>query len=150
MNLKNYTSNVPAHTTISYIEAYLSNCGVDRIAKEYSPNKQPCALFFRVSLGEKSYTIRLPSNIEAVQETLWREYCAAVTRPRKTKEDFADQAGRTAWKIQQDWVQVQMSLIKLKQVDVVQAFLAFIWDGSQTYYDYLKAGKFKALPETTG
>lgn len=150
MNLKNYTSSVPAHQTISYIEAYLAECGVDGIAKEYDSTKRPCALFFRVTLGEKKFCIRLPAKIAEVQESLWRDYCTSHSRPRKVKEDFAEQAARTAWKIQHDWVQVQMSLVKLKQVDFIQAFLAFIWDGSQTYYDYLKAGKFKALPESTG
>jgi hypothetical protein len=63
------------------------------------------------------------------------------------KEDFLEQAERTAWKIQQDWVQVQMSLIKLKQADMLQVFMAYVWDGEQTFYERLKGRGFKQLAE---
>lgn len=146
MNLKNYTSNVPANTTISYMETYLAECGVSGITKEFKAGI-PVALFFHVQVGSKMFTIRLPAKVDEVHEFLWREYLTGAIRPRKTKEDFLDQASRTAWKIQQDWVQVQMSLIKLKQVDFIQVFMGFVWDGEQTYYDRLKGGGFKQLPE---
>jgi hypothetical protein len=149
MNLKNYTSNVSAETTISYIEAYLADCGVTGITKQIEQGK-PVALFFHIELGQAGkYTIKLPAKVADVHEYLWRDYCANAIKPRKVKADFADQACRTAWKIQQDWVQVQMSLIKLKQVDFLEVFMGFIWDGNQTYYNSLKGSGFKALPERT-
>lgn len=149
MNLKNYTSNVPALTTISYIEAYLANCGVNGVTKQFE-NKIPVALFFHIEINTRRFTIRLPAKVNEVQDFFWREYCSATSRPRKTKQDFQEQALRTAWKIQQDWVQVQMSLIKLKQVDFLEVFMGFLWDGKQTYYASLKDGEFKALlPEKT-
>lgn len=148
--LKNYTSTTPAMQTLSFIEAYLSSCpGVSGIAKEIKGG-QVHALFFRIEVTGRTHTVRLPAKVDEVQEVLWKDYCCATRRPRKTKEDFREQAIRTAWKIQQDWVQVQMSLIKLKQVEFLQVFLAFIWDGNQTYYDFIKGGNFKALPHTTG
>lgn len=146
MNLKNYTSNVPAITTISYIEAYLMSCGATGIAKEIK-GKQVVAILFQVEDGKIPRTIKLPANVEGVLEFLWREYCVSSVRPRKTKADFVEQANRTAWKIMQDWTQVQMSLVKLKQADLLQVFLPYVWDGNQTYYEYLKHGNFKALPE---
>lgn len=144
MNLKNYTSSVPASQTIAYIEAYLAGCGVTAIAKDYD-NGKPIALFFRVNFGNREYTIRLPARIDRVQEFLWQEYCASVSKPRKAKEDFSEQATRTAWKIQQDWVQVQMSLIKLKQVDFLEVFMGFVWDGNQSYFQLLESRDMKAL-----
>lgn len=146
MNLKNYTSSVDANTTISYIETYLADCGVTGISKEFK-NSTPVALFFHIDMSGRIFTIRLPAKVDQVHEYLWREYCISHSRPRKTKEDFLDQAAKTAWKIQQDWVQVQMSLIKLKQVDFIQVFMGFVWDGKQTFYDRLKTGDFKQLPE---
>lgn len=148
MNLKNYTSNIPAHTTISYIEAYLAQCGVEGISKQYD-NGIPVALFFHVNLPPSRYTVRLPAKVDEVQEFFWKEYVASTKRPRKTKEDFREQSLRTAWKIQQDWVQVQMSLIKLKQVDFLEVFMGFLWDGRQSQYQLEMARKFKALPSTT-
>jgi len=149
MNLKNYSSSVPAHQTIAYIEAYLADCGVSGVTKQYE-GKVPAALFFHIDLGPSGrFTIRLPAKVVEVQDYLWRDYCASTRRPRKVRADFEEQAARTAWKIQQDWVQVQMSLIKLKQVDFLQVFMGFLWDGKQSYYDAIKGAGFKALAEKT-
>lgn len=145
MNLKNYTSSTPAHQTIAYIEAYLAECGVSGITKEIL-NGTPVSLFFHIDLGNnQKFTIRLPAKVAEVHEYLWKAYCTSVSKPRKTKEDFKEQATRTAWKIQQDWVQVQMSLIKLKQVDFIEVFMGFLWDGEQSYYQQLKGSGFKQL-----
>lgn len=150
MQLKNYTSSIPVGTTLSYLEAYLSDCpGVEAIAKEIKSGVVT-SLMFQVNTPDGKHTVRLPARVAEVQEYMWKDYCLSTRRPRKTKEDFAEQAARTAWKIQQDWVQVQMSLIKLKQAEVLQVFLGYIWDGGQTYYEFLKDKKFKALPERTG
>lgn len=148
MNLKNYTSNVPASTTISYIEAYLAQCGVTGISKQYD-NGIPVAIFFHVEFPPSKYTIRLPAKVEEVHDVMWKEYVAGRKQPRLKKEDFREQAARTAWKIQQDWVQVQMSLIKLKQADFRELFMAFLWDGKQSYYQSLANGGFKQLPQST-
>lgn len=146
MNLKNYTSSVPAHTTISYIEAYLMDVGATGIMKRIEGG-QVVAIVFEISDEEgKNRLVKLPANVNSVHEYLWNDYVTTRSRPQKTKEDFLEQAGRTAWKIMQDWVQVQMSMIKLKQMSVLQVFLPMIFDGKQTYYEYLQGNKFKALP----
>lgn len=150
MNLKNYTSSVPALTTISYIEAYLADAGVLGIAKEFGPDKQPVAVFFQVQEGDKKFSVRLPAKVADVHEYLWRDYATTHPRPKKTKADFLEQASRTAWKIQLDWVQVQISLIKLRQADVLQVFMAYIWDGEQTVYEKVKGAGFKQLPQYAG
>lgn len=147
MNLKNYTSSKPAHRTISYIEAYLADCGVSGVIKEYE-DKVPVSLMFNIKLGNQSFTIKLPARVAEVHEYIWRDYVTGKKRRlQKTKADFLEQATRTAWKIQQDWVQVQMSLIKLKQVDFLEVFMGFLWDGKRSFYQELKGGGFKALPE---
>lgn len=148
MNLKNYTSSTPAHQTISYIEAYLASAGVSGISKQYD-NGQPSAIFFHIDLPPNRFTVRLPARVSDVQEYLWQDYCSKTRRPRKDKADFLDQAARTAWKIQQDWVQVQISLIKLKQADFLEVFMGFLWDGKQSYFQSLENTKFKQLPQST-
>lgn len=145
MNLKNYTSKVPSHVTISYIEAYLADCGVTGISKQFDAGV-PVALFFHVDMGTKRFTVRLPARVKEVHEFLWKEYVTSRTQPRLKKEDFLVQAASTAWKIQQDWVQVQMSLIKLRQADFVEVFMGFIYDGEQSYYERVSAAGFKQLP----
>jgi hypothetical protein len=149
MNLKNYTSSVPVHQTISYIEAYLAQCGVTGISKEYGPGGIAAAIYFHIEFPPNRYTIRLPAKVDMVQEQLWQDYVARTKRPRLKKEDFAVQAARTAWKIQQDWVQVQMSLVKLKQADFREVFMGFLWDGKQSYFQMIEDNKFKQLPQST-
>ena len=63
-----------------------------------------------------------------------REYVLNSHKRRK-RSDFREQAQRTAWKILQDWVEVQMSMIKLKQADPMQIFLPYVVtnDGTTVY-----------------
>ena|SRR5277367_5332630 len=147
MNLKNYTSNVPAMTTIAYIESYLTGSGlVTGITKEIKSGRT-VSLVFNTEQDGKMFTVRLPAQVEKVHEFLWHEYMSNSKRPRKTKEDFLEQAERCAWKIQQDWVQIQMSLIKLKQASILQVFMAYVWDGEQTFYEKLKGSVFRQIAQ---
>ena len=145
MNIKNYTSGIPANRTIGDIESLLIVAGATAVAKEVK-EKTVVAVMFQLPCDGRSQTIRLPANVEAVQDWLWKEHVSGAVRNKRTKDDFREQAERTAWKIMLDWTQVQISLIKLKQADALQVFLPYIWDGGQTYYEYLKGNKFKALP----
>lgn len=109
---------------------------------------QLVALCFNVTLPNgKPVTIKLPANHKAVHDSLKKE----VRRPRKgTLERLEDQAMRTSWKLMQDWVEVQISLIKMQQVDFLQVFLPYVWDGKKTFYAALKENKFLALPKMSG
>lgn len=148
MNLKNYTSSVPAHTTISFIEQYLAECGVLNVSKDYDANKQPTSLMFEIMDGEHRFKVKLPAKVADVHKYLWRDYVNSHTRPKKTEKDFIEQASRTAWAIQRDWVQIQMTLIVLKQARPLEVFLAYVWDGKQTVFQRLDSGHMKnLLPE---
>lgn len=156
MNLKNYTSDVPAGVTISRIQNLLIEAKVNGITMEYGPNSEIVALLFHVHL-DRSYSIRLTANVDGVHDTFWKEYVGkdrlnaegtALLWPRnkkKRKADFRQQAERTAWKLQEDWVRVQLSLLLLQKVDFLQVFMAYLWDGKQTFYQRLKNTDFLAL-----
>ncbi len=160
MNIKNYTSNVPAGTTINRIQNLLIAAKVNGITMEYGPQGEIQALLFHVDL-DRRYSIRLTANVDAVHETFWREYVGndrpyklqggdetcSNGRKRLKKSSFRQQAERTAWKLQEDWVRVQMSLLLLQKVDFLQVFMAYLWDGKQTFYTRLKEGGLLALPE---
>jgi len=142
-NIKNYTSGVPVSRTIARIEEILADAGVQGISKDYKDGKL-LALSFRVVLhAEKPVAIRLPANVQAVYDVMK----ASVKRPRRgTLEKLQDQAERTSWKLMQDWVEVQISLIKMQQADFLQVFLPYVWDGEKDFYHALKAKQFLALP----
>jgi len=144
MNIKNYTSNVPVERTISRIEQVLASAGAVGIIKDYSAGRL-VSLSFRVTLPTgKAVEVRLPANHEAVYQTL----CKDIRRPRKgTMEKLQDQSLRTSWKLMQDWVEVQISLIKMQQADFMQVFLPYVWDGNKTFYAALKDQNYLMLPD---
>lgn len=164
MDLKNYTSDVAHSVTIGRIQGTLIEARVNGLSMEYGPTGEITALLFHVDL-DRRYSVRLTANVDAVQDAFWTEYVgnermtqdgnAVLNNGRsgnkkKRKADFREQALRTAWKIQQDWVEVQLSLLKLQKVDFLQVFLAYLWDGKQTFYQSLKDSKFMALPAPKG
>lgn len=164
MFLKNYTSDVPVSQTIYRIEQVLIKCGVSGITKEYGPQAEVSAIKFHIKVDPNmpEITIRLPADRDAAQKALWLDYVdgdkltadgSALqwnARKKKTKADFKDQGERTAWKLVQDWIEVQMSMIQMKQADTLQVFLPYVWDGKQTVYQKIKDAGYRALlPERT-
>lgn len=152
MFLKNYTSSVPVSVTIGRIESILIRCGVQGITKEYGPQGETSALTFHINQGESRIAIRLPASRDDALNALWADYCEkhpSEWKRRNKRKDFAEQAERTAWKLMQDWIGVQMSLIQMKQADTLQVFMPFVWDGRRTFYQAIKDDGYKALlPET--
>lgn len=163
MFLKNYTSDVPVSQTIYRIEQVLIKCGVSGITKEYGTNAKVTAITFHIAMeGMPTMTIRLPADEAAATQALWLDYADGDkltadgnslhwnTRKKKSKADFVEQGERTAWKIIQDWVEIQMSMIQTHQAEWMQVFLPYVWDGKKTYYQAVKANNFRAmLPERT-
>ena len=143
MRIKNYTSTVPVSRTVARIEECLARAGASAIMKDYDHGRLTAICFkIRMATG-REVAIRLPADEDAVYRVLEK----AVRRPRKdTVDRLRDQAQRTAWKLQQDFVEVQLSLIEMEQTDPMRAFLAYVWDGTRTFYDCLQAGGFKMLP----
>lgn len=153
MFLKNYTSSVPVSVTIGRIEAILIRCGVQGITKDYGPQGETVALTFHIQQGESKVAIRLPANREDALNAFWADYCERHPKEwlrKKTRKDFVQQAERTAWKLMEDWVAVQMSLIQMKQAETLQVFMPFVWDGKRTLYQMVKESGYRLLlPEKT-
>lgn len=143
MNIKNYTSTVAVNLTVARIEQLLAEAGVSSVSKDYEQGTLMALSFCIPVPTGKPMTVRLPANAAAVFETMKKE----VKRPRSgTMEKLKEQSRRTAWKLMQDWIAVQISLIQMQQADVIQVFLPYLWDGERTFYHHLKAGGFKQLP----
>lgn len=158
MFLKNYTSDVAPHITINRIEQVLIRCGVMGITKQYvGTNGEIAAITFQLETPRGSTAVRLPADKARALDALWADYTEGCTltekgdtvdwprSKKKRKLDFAEQAERTAWKLVQDWVEVQMSMIQMKQADTLQVFMAYVYDGRRTYYEALRESGFKGL-----
>lgn len=72
MNLKNYTSNVPASTSMAKIEKCIVQAGATDISKKYEMNV--CiAITFRMMVNNVPVFFQLPAKVEACFDVLWRE-----------------------------------------------------------------------------
>jgi hypothetical protein len=143
MNLKNYTSEVPAITSMGRIERCLVEAGATDISKKYEDGI--CrAIRFRMPINNIPVFFELPARVDSCYKVLW----ADVKRPRPdTKKKIEQQAERTAWKIICEWVECQLSMIKLEQAEALQVFLPYVWDPAkeETFFEKLKKTNYKAL-----
>lgn len=146
MNIKNYTSTVPASTSISRIQKVLVELGATDISMKYDPTtKILIAISFRIVItGQMPMFFQLPAKVGPCFDVLWKE----VKRPQPdTKRKTFEQAERTAWKIVSDWVEIQAAMIILEQAEPLQIFLPYVYNPATdtTFYDQLKESKFKLL-----
>lgn len=145
--IRNYTSGTPVDRSVNFIEKKLVEAGARHIAKQYD-NGALCAIVFSLERpGAKPFPIKLPANVGQCERIL----LARVKRPRKsTGQKVRDQAERTAWKLLADWVDIQVAMIKLGQVEALEIFLPYMFNSfsGTTFYQELKASNFKALSFT--
>lgn len=143
MNIKNYTSEVPVENSMMKIEKLLVNIKADRISKAYKDGV--CiSIKFVITINQIPVMFDLPANVEACFKALW----ADISRPQAgTRQRIEKQAERTAWKIVCDWVEIQCTMILLKQLEPLQAFLPYTYNEStgKTFYSTLKETNYKAL-----
>ena len=148
--LKNYTSTVPAKRSIEYIEAKLVQHGATQIMKIYHKDYRLKAMFFSIRIDGVDMPFKLPANVDQCEKVLMANLSPRVQPV--TRKKVPQQAERTAWKILQDWVEVQMAMIELAQVDVMEVFLPYLFDGKEdkTFYEKMKLkGLQKLLPAGT-
>lgn len=141
--VKNYTSSVPATRSVQHIENKLITHGAKNILKLYE-NKKLTGIAFILDLNGNELPFRLPVRISNVEKMLKTQ----VRRPRKdTYKNISAQAERTAWKLLADWVDIQISLIELQQVQFLEVFLPYVYDYTkeQTFFEKLEQNNFRQL-----
>lgn len=147
MNIKNYTSEVPASRSIASAEETLISIGARNIMKEYDGFGKVDCLVFSVPRpnNEGVIAFKLPSNRVGIKKLLLKQYKYA---PNKSQiENAENQAERTAWKNIKEWVELQAVMIKLDQVEMIQVFLPYAYDlqKRETLFEKIKSNGFKAL-----
>lgn len=147
MNLKNYTSEINPAKSIASIENILVAAGATDIAKKYE-GSTCSAITFRIMVDNNGVKqplfFQLPAKVEGVFKIFWAKRTQKTEAQRR---NVMEQAERTAWKIVRDWVEIQLSMIKLNQAEVIEVFLPYIYNPNtnQTFYNQLKDGGFKQL-----
>lgn len=142
MAIKNYTSTVPMINSIQRIEHRLAQAGASHIAKTYSDGK-PIGMVFQIVDDGIPRTFKLPAKTERVFD--WLKLQRKKPPTKAQMEQLKAQADRTGWKILSDWIDIQISLIELKQADVREVFLPYMYDPTSdaTLFERLDANNFQ-------
>jgi len=149
MPIKNYTSSVPVSRSVQYIVDKLVRHGARNIMQLYNEKKQLTGICFITDQNGKNMPFKLPARVDNCEKVLR----AQVRRPTEEKyKKIREQAERTAWKLVSDWVDIQMSLIALDQVEFLEVFLPYVYFPAQekTYFEQLKGSGFLAITEDAG
>jgi len=145
MALKNYTSSVSAARSIAYIEAKLAQNGATQILKEYGKDQRVVGISFLIPVNGKDMFFKLPAKVAQCEKVL-RAGLSSRARP-ETHKKIAAQAERTAWKILCDWVETQMAMVELTQVEIMEIFLPYVYNSvtKTTFFEQIKSTNYKAL-----
>ncbi len=147
MNIKNYTSTVPASRSLSKIEQLLIEAGATNITKDIENGAvKQIHFLIKESNFSQPILIRLPIEIDVVYKILRDE----IKKPRRgTLDKLRDQATRTAWKIVADWLEIQLTMIKFKQRKLIQIFLPDAVDQktNQTFFQIIENNNYNLLTQ---
>lgn len=142
-NIRNYTSSVNADDSVTRIEKKLVEHGASRIMKEYDGFGNVSAISFQVLHNKQPLNFQLPARVEPVFK-LFMQGKNGVTETQK--KNIYQQAKRTAWKNVNDWVDIQMTMIALDQVEFAEVFLPYMLVAPHTtVYQKANENGFKAL-----
>jgi hypothetical protein len=118
MALKNYTTKVPANRSVQEIQDMLQKAGAIGVLLEYEKGTGRIeGLSFQIEFDGKKMGFKLPLQ--------WREAQKVLANEGNSRANDDDYAYRVAWRIMRDWVDVQVALITIKQVQLVQVFLPY-------------------------
>lgn len=143
MPLKNYTSQVPASRSIAYIESKLAAHGARQIMKDYDADGRVSKVSFMIEhrFGDRLLPVfyKLPAQVDRCEQAMLAEL-GPRTRA-ETRKKIPAQAERTAWKIVSDWIDAQLAMVELAQVDLQQVMLPYTYspEKDQTLYEMVQA-----------
>ena len=149
MILKNYTTNKDCNRTISEIEQTLAKLGARKVLKEYDDAGNVSVIQFIIPINDREIPIKLPSRIDripaALRHVLNNEKLSSSQQSlirRAMKEP--GRAANIGWRIIQDWLEAQIAVMTLDQINLMEALLPFtVWAGSgKTLYELMESTNF--------
>lgn len=142
MNLKNYTTEVPASRSIDYIERLLVEFGAHNIMKAYTAGRCT-SISFIIDVDGQRMPFKLPANVNRVAKWLQGK------KPTLKAETIQAQAERIAWRQQHEILHLQLGQIETTQLDRLQVLFGYLYNAERdvTFYEEAKASGFKGMLE---
>lgn len=134
MTVLNYTTKVPAPTTIGEVQALLVKGGARSVSMTYDEHGRAAGISFVVETGYgvRSFLLPVP-DLRKIGEIILREVPRDKQRPYMREPA---QAERVAWRIVKDWLEAQLAIIKIEAVALDQVMLPYMTDDAgRTVYD---------------
>ena len=127
--LKNYTTKVPANRSVQEIQEMLIKTGASGVLMEYEKGTGRIeGLSFQIEFDGKKMGFKLPLQ--------WRDAQKVLASEGNRRADDDDYTYRVAWRILRDWVDIQVTLIEIKQVQLQQVFLPYmVQRNNRTLYE---------------
>ena len=146
MALLSYSTKVPAERTAQQIIALLGRLHAKAILLENDHLGYLATISFKMQTDDGERHFKLPVDANACEKVLLQQYEKGdpAMRPGMTTPEHAR---RVAWRINLEWLKLQMALIEAAQATVVQVFLPYMLVGDgRTVYQLMQAQQFKSLP----
>jgi hypothetical protein len=141
INVKNYTSQVPANRSVQKIEDCLVKHGAKNIIKLFD-DKKLIGIAFVISIKDRDVSFRLPARIDRIEK-----FMQTSTKKTAASTKTLEQAERTAWRLLSELIEIQMSLIHLDQMEFMEVFFPYIYDHTknETFFEKIKSKDFNLL-----
>lgn len=140
INLKNYTTEVPASRSIDNIERLLMQFGASHIMKEIE-NGSVVAISFRINVNKMPVAIKLPAKVKNIDAWLKQK------KPSMQPKNRGEHAACIAWKQQYELLFLQLSMVEMDQMELLEALLPNAYDikNNETFYEKTKKQNFQPL-----
>jgi len=134
-SIKNYTTTISPIKTIGEIEQLLVKYQVRQVDKFFDDNGHVQGVYFAIPWNEQLVHYKLPVNVEQVQQVLKNDGLSK-------NQTSLEQSRRVAWRLLKDWIDAQLSLVKVQIVTMHEVFLPYAVDPTtdETLYDKFAAG----------
>ena len=144
--IRNRTSTVAPERTAARIEDMLAQAGASDIRKRYEAG-QLVGIDFIIPTEQGVMSFRMPVDAQGAYAALYNE---RKKRSRSSitiaqQQALKEQARRTAWKLAQEWMEIQLSMVAMNQAELVQVMLPYAVRGNQTFFQAFKRAGYAGL-----
>lgn len=146
INIKNYTSEQPAETSIKLLKEVIIKAGAIQISERYE-NQQITGFDFTIPMNNMALTFNMEAKVEQVYNFMLKSRTNTATEA--VRVSLRKQAARTAWRNLWELTVLQLDMVKLDQAEQLQIMLPYLTFQGRTVYERLKENNYKGLLQIT-